>query len=71
MLSKLNASGLFLSSSTVSGNGLGSVLAFLILLDISSLVSVKLILDASDGSDLLIFFVPSLKLITRVAGPNI
>ena len=40
-----------------------SVLAFFILFTISSFLSVKLILLKSEGSDLLIFFVPSFKLI--------
>ena len=45
------------------GVGDVSVFAFLILFNISSLLSVRLILLKSDGSDLLIFFHPSLILI--------
>ena len=60
---KFLASGRFSSSSKLDGTGKVSVLAFFILLRISSSLSVKLILLRSDISDLLIFFKPSLRLI--------
>ena len=54
-----------------SGKGSESVLALRIFLLIKFSSSVMLILENSEGSDLLIFFVPSLRLITLVAFPVI
>ena len=65
ILIKFCASYLFdFASKIFSSIGSLSVLAFFIFCIIWSLVSVKLILERSDSSDLLIFFVPSRKLIT-------
>ena len=51
------------------GSGSGSVLALRILREICSASSVRLMRLASEGSDLDIFFVPSRRDMTRVAGP--
>ena len=63
ILIKFLASGLSANFDSVSGIKSLSVFAFLIFCTISSSVSVKLILEASDSSDLLIFLVPSFRLI--------
>ena len=60
-----------LQSFTSDGSGSGSVLAFRIFLAMVSASSVRLMRDMSDSSDFDIFFVPSRKHMTRVAGPVI
>lgn len=70
MLTRLRASGRSLSPSRLSGSGSGSVLARLIFCAMASASSVRLMRLASEGSDFDIFFVPSRKLITRVAAPS-
>ncbi len=71
MPSKFAASGRPSSPAGVSGSGCGSVVAFWILRRIVSASSVMFIREYSEGSDLLIFAVPSRSDMTRVAGPKI
>ncbi|MNY64361.1 hypothetical protein D3C86_2014570 [compost metagenome] len=71
MPTRLSASGRSLSPSTSWGSSAGSVVAFLIFLAMASASSSREMRDWSDGSDLLIFLVPSRRLMMRVAGPAI
>ena len=60
------------SSPAISlGRASGSVLAFLIFLEIVSASSVRLMRERSEGSDFDIFFDPSRRLMMRAAGPPI
>ena len=71
MPTRFSASGRLLETLRLGGKRSGSVFAFLIFLAMVSASSVRLMRVMSDSSDFDIFFKPSRKLITRVAGPVI
>lgn len=71
MFTRFFASARPVSPSALSGSGSGSETARLNFFAMVSASSVRLIRLASAGSDLDIFFVPSFRLITRVAVPSI
>ncbi len=71
MPTRLRASARCSSPRASSGSGSGSVLARRIFSAMVSASSVRLMRLWSEESDLLIFLVPSRRLITRAAGPRI
>ena len=69
METRFSASGRPESPAASEGSGSGSVLALRIFVAIVSASSVMLIRERSEGSDFDIFFMPSRRLMIRVAGP--